>query len=396
MKVYKQLAAIASIATVSLAGLEAMNAATTSSIVPETKPIQVLEGDRPVIAQQVVTRTYDGNGTLVWTDAGGYRNETIDKISLVTDRSRQVTLILHGRNRGQYKIEGRIGLASDEGFRIVLEKVEGTEAEGKLFFGRDGQVRTIEPLSVGAEDLDFYIGFQPSDLPIPDTEGRITFSEEGRGVFSLAGQPNESLTQVSLIARDNQDVQISMRGNNRLVRLNGRLIRRRDNTMDIQLTNSSRTNTNGTIQVAYGRNNSIAAMTGNGTIDNRSFAISFKGEGRQTARPPLYLSQEGRGVLAFAGREGRVLTRASAIVQPDGDVQIAFRDRQNRRLRFSGKLIRRNADTLDIRLTASGDANATGTVNVSYGENRAIESLQGSGTLDGQRFSITFNNSQAN
>ena len=396
MSIYKQLAAIASIATIALTSPEAMNAATNSTVIPETGRSQILEGDT-IIAQRVVTRTYDGNGTLVWTDIRGYHNETLDKVSLVTNQSRQVTLILHSRNGGQFKIEGRIGLASDEGFRLVLENVEGTEAEGKLFLGRDGEVRTIEPLTVGSDNQDFYIGFQPSDRTTPDTDRRMTLSQEGRGLFSLAGKPNESLTRVSLVVAGNQEVQISMRGNNNaLMRLQGKLIRRTDNTLNIQLINSEIANTRGSIEVVYGANNSIDTLTGDGAIDNQSFSIRFKGDGRQTGeRSPLYLSQDGRGVLALAGRESRSLTRASAIVQPDGNVELAFRDSNNRSLRFSGRLVRRNANTLDIHLTASSNANATGTLNVSYGTNRRIYSLKGNGTLDGQRFSITFNDSQA-
>ena len=405
MNIYKQLAAIASIA-VSITGVEAANATTTPTIsgssfrkmLPEliVQPNAKLNADPAMIAQRVATRTYDGNGTLMWRDARGYRNETIDKISIVNNQSRQVTLILQTRNRGQYAIEGRIGLVSDEGFRVVLVTVEGTEAEGKLFVGRNGEIRTIEPLAVGSDNQDFFIGFQPSDGDTPASDGRMTLYQEGRGLFSLAGRPGESVTRVSLVAAANQDVEIAMRGrDNRLLRFNGKLIRRNANTLDIQLTHSGSASARGTVRVAYGANNSIDTLSGNGTLDGQSFSMNFKGEGNQAGgRSPLSLSQDGRGVLALAGRENRVLTRASAILQADGDVQITFRDRNNRPLRFSGRAIRRNANTLDVRLTGSGDADATGTLNISYGANRSINSLKGNGTLDGQRFSITFNNSQ--
>ncbi|MBC6420812.1 MAG: hypothetical protein GDA43_03480 [Hormoscilla sp. SP5CHS1] len=98
---------------------------------------------------------------------------------------------------------------------------------------------------------------------------------------------------------------------------------------------------------------------------------------------------------AFAGTPTESLSRATVVVTNENYVAMSFRGKDNRLMRFSGQLVRRNANSLTVNFANYGKTKATGTLNVQYGANNSISSLNGNGTIDGQRFSINFNNSQS-
>ncbi|MBO1350719.1 MAG: hypothetical protein EBE86_026595 [Hormoscilla sp. GUM202] len=77
-------------------------------------------------------------------------------------------------------------------------------------------------------------------------------------------------------------------------------------------------------------------------------------------------------------------------------MKISVRDRQNQIISFRGQLLRRNADILLVNLTNFGSFEfVEGRVSIKYSADKnEISSIRGKGNLDGQEFSIGFNNSQ--
>lgn len=105
----------------------------------------------------------------------------------------------------------------------------------------------------------------------------------------------------------------------------------------------------------------------------------------------LSWSQNGKGSFALAGRRDQEITSASVNIDRNGRAELAFRLADNRLMRFGGKLVARDPYSIIINLTNSGNADATGTVNIERGKNNTIQRIFSNGQLDGQRFSINFN-----
>ncbi|HEY9301900.1 MAG TPA: hypothetical protein VIQ31_37150 [Phormidium sp.] len=105
----------------------------------------------------------------------------------------------------------------------------------------------------------------------------------------------------------------------------------------------------------------------------------------------LNLTQQGRGQLKIGTRATRPIERASIIVRPMGsiDIGLTYADGSGT-LRFGGRLVSQTGDSLTIALTNSGNADASGEVTVSYGPVNSINSLSGSGSVDGRVLTMQF------
>ncbi|MEL7038018.1 MAG: SH3 domain-containing protein [Cyanobacteria bacterium J06592_8] len=112
--------------------------------------------------------------------------------------------------------------------------------------------------------------------------------------------------------------------------------------------------------------------------------------GQGSIEDQIRLSQSGDGVFSLAGRRDSGITQVTVTVDTRNQAVVALRLRDNRFIRFSGDLERRDADELVINVKGSGDASASGRINIEYGRNNSINTLFGDGRLDGQRFSINF------
>jgi hypothetical protein len=105
----------------------------------------------------------------------------------------------------------------------------------------------------------------------------------------------------------------------------------------------------------------------------------------------MQLSQRGEGTFEISGRSAWEITLVTANVDDGDQVELAFRLDDNRLIRLSGDLDRRDAYTLVIDVESSGNADASGTIDIEYGLNNSINRIYGDGRLDGQPFSISFN-----
>ncbi len=108
----------------------------------------------------------------------------------------------------------------------------------------------------------------------------------------------------------------------------------------------------------------------------------------------MQLSQAGNGVFRISGRPDLQITQVSVDVDNRNQAQIGFRLSDNRLIRFGGDVNRRDAYTVGINLRNSGNADASGQVDIEYGANNSINQIFGDGRLDGQPFSMTFSSNR--
>ncbi|MGK7902260.1 MAG: hypothetical protein AB4352_12770 [Hormoscilla sp.] len=395
MSIIKLLAVAAASAAISLTVVEAKAA----SIAPVG-----FEITGNLVAQQGNNSSYQGNGQLIWNRTLDPRHDLINEVTLIKGRSPQVTLVLETTNNLEYRIDGSIGLAGNQGFQMDLIQVNDLPAEGVLFVGENGELRAMSPLAAGFDFQELSVDFQAKQHS--QTEILMDIFATGSGQFSIAGTPTESLSRATVVVTKENYVAMSFRGkDNRLMRFAGQLVRRDANSLTINFTNYGKAKATGTLNVQYGPNNSISALNGNGTIEGQRFSINFNNSQSQAqqnqaqqnqGQQNLNLSQNGRGRFSFAG-ENRVLQTATVVANANGDVKISLRDRQNQAIAFRGKVMRRTANSLLVNLTDSGSFQSVqGRLGIVYNANdNSISSLKGNGMVDGQEFSLNFNNSQA-
>jgi len=389
MSIIKLLAVAAASAAISLTVVEAKAA----SIAPVG-----LEIGGDLVAQQTSDRSYQGNGQLIWNRQQDPRHDIINQVRVIKGQPPQVTLVLGTTNSREYILDGSIGLAWNQGFQMNLIQVNDRAAEGILFVGENGELRAISPLAAGSPWADLSVDFQPQQHS--QTEILMEISATGSGQFSRSGTPTESLSRATIVVTKENYVAMSFRGkDNRLMRFAGQLVRRSANSLTVNFTNYGKAKATGTLNVQYDANNSISSLNGNGTIEGQGFSINFNNS--QSTAPQnqtpqtLNLSQNGRGRLSWAG-ENRILTRARVVANPNGNVNISLRDRQNRAIAFRGKVMRRTANSLLVNLTDSSSFESVqGRLGIVYNANdNSISSLKGNGMVDGQQFTLNFNNSQ--
>jgi len=111
---------------------------------------------------------------------------------------------------------------------------------------------------------------------------------------------------------------------------------------------------------------------------------------QETPTATTFYAQNGTGIFGLAGRPNIGVTFMSIAIEADNKVDMSIRLADGRLISFGGTLIKGDAYTLDIRLSGSGMADASGGVTVRYGANQRILSATANGTLDGQTFFITF------
>lgn len=101
------------------------------------------------------------------------------------------------------------------------------------------------------------------------------------------------------------------------------------------------------------------------------------------------LSKFGTGSLSIEGRSDKFIVSGSVRVQTDGQAEVNLRPFGSS-ISFNGNLIYMDDSTLRIRVTNSGDADASGEIEVKY-SGRNLNSISSTElVLDGQKASISF------
>jgi uncharacterized lipoprotein YbaY len=135
-------------------------------------------------------------------------------------------------------------------------------------------------------------------------------------------------------------------------------------------------------------------LRGGQPTDNALMLVAEAGAGTGTEAPAtvtgktLSLSKYGTGSLRI-GNATRLLIRGTANVSTDGSVQISVASIEGT-IRFTGKLTYFDDTTLRIIVESSGNATASGEIEIKY-SGRSLRSMAGSNLkLDGQDVTLTF------
>ncbi len=103
----------------------------------------------------------------------------------------------------------------------------------------------------------------------------------------------------------------------------------------------------------------------------------------------LSLSKTGFGSLQIENRNSEILVRANVTVRNDGTAEVSV-VRFNTPIVFSGKLTFFDQNTLRITVENSGNANASGEIEIKYNQRR-LDSITGNNLmLDGQNVTLKF------
>jgi hypothetical protein len=116
------------------------------------------------------------------------------------------------------------------------------------------------------------IELPPNRLVRPD----INLSQQGAGVFSVAGQPNKSLSSAAIVGRESGRVDLVLHfADAEQVRFLGSVEQKADNAIVVRLLNADRTAATGTVTIEYDADHSIHNLLGDGTLDAQPFSVQF-------------------------------------------------------------------------------------------------------------------------
>lgn len=237
----------------------------------------------------------------------------------------------------------------------------------------------------------------------PAQAQNLNLSQNGRGRLFIQPNRSRTLSNVTVNVRDNGDAELSLRdAQGRLLTLQGRQINRTNNRLDIQVTGSGNADANGIVALTYGTNNNstIQSVTGDGRLDGQTFRLDFSPTGATLPNDPgttppdttpaIRQTAVGQGFLQISGDRTRRI-RSVAVQEQGGEVNLAFRLGNNQVVRFTGDLLSQDPNNVAVTLRNYQNADSTGRMNVSFGANQQILAINGNGTLDGQNFSLQFN-----
>lgn len=230
-------------------------------------------------------------------------------------------------------------------------------------------------------------------FPVVAQRSALNLTQQGSGQLKIGNRPTRNINRASVIVRPNgtADIGLTYADGRGTIRFGGRLITQSRGSLTIALTNSGNADASGRVIVSYGPGNSIKSISGNGRVDGQPLAFQFSGNSQgNVGNQPIDLSQAGNGLFTLQGRPNRDINRASVTVQANGTAELIFFLAGGNQIRFSGTLASKDAQTLNIRVTSSGMADASGNIRVEYGANNSINTIFGDGKLDGQDFSVQF------
>lgn len=104
----------------------------------------------------------------------------------------------------------------------------------------------------------------------------------------------------------------------------------------------------------------------------------------------MRLDQAGAGLWAQLGRPDAAISRVTLAGNPGQMLYLQFVLAAGGKRELSGRLEQKDAYTVRIRITNSGSADAGGSILIDYGAKNSINTLLGSGLVDGQPFTVQF------
>jgi len=270
---------------------------------------------------------------------------------------------------------------------------------------------------------DFSIDNQ-SDLIIDQNEtivselGSVNSADEtlnlisrGDGTFSLEGRKSRVVTAASVIVTDDQraEITITLDGDHSM-RFGGHVMKRGDDFIEIELTNSGMADAEGILLVEK-RGHEIELLEGKGLLDFQPFSLSFTHQNSISGEVELdddfftsdggdanledsnydfFLQQRGRGLFNVEGRKKEKVDSVMVQVNDEQSAIVSLRLKGGRMMTFRGNVKYRDAYSVAIEVDSLGMADAQGFINLDYGANNSINHLMGDGKLGDQHFLINF------
>ncbi|URR34835.1 hypothetical protein NBE99_09305 [Thermosynechococcus sp. HN-54] len=137
--------------------------------------------------------------------------------------------------------------------------------------------------SIVASLLALTIGAIAPPLPPmvaqPAQPAGITFyADIGEGLFRMGGRPSQKVTFMSIVIDPQQVADINMQlDSGNFIAFAGKVIQQDAYTLRIRLTSSGMADADGTLNIRYGRQQSILNLAGNGQLDGQPFVLTFRG-----------------------------------------------------------------------------------------------------------------------
>lgn len=223
----------------------------------------------------------------------------------------------------------------------------------------------------------------------------IAQSIEGQGTLSLQGRPDREIVRASMTTdAENRTEMAFLLSDGNTIRFTGRYQGQTDSTQlgvtAIRLTHSGNADASGIVRVTYVEG-SISKIEGEGLLDSQVFRFSFN-----RAVPTSSNGVEnalGRGILQIQDRSPLAITYASVLTYTDSRTEITLQLSNGNIIRLSGESPEQAPNSLPnllpVVLTHSGDADASGILNITYLED-SVQSISGRGSLDGQTFTLNY------
>lgn len=230
--------------------------------------------------------------------------------------------------------------------------------------------------------------------PVMAQQNQLNLMSRGSGVFTLQGRQQQEVRSVSLNLRNNQNAEVTIvLNNNQTMSFSGRASRQNPQRLRIEVRNSGMASANGTLLLEHNRDD-ILSLEGKGTLDSQSFSVMFRNQTAnlppQSNNTPLNLVQRGKGIFNIQGRKNQNINSVSLQINNLGQATISLVLQRGNSITFDGLESHRDSTNVKISLSNSGQASASGFINIRYGANNSIINLIGDGKIDGQPFLINF------
>jgi len=134
----------------------------------------------------------------------------------------------------------------------------------------------------------------------------------------------------------------------------------------------------------------IAALSVLALSISSVFAQAQVSGGPKAESRMMRLDQAGAGLWAQPGHAGESISHVTLGGNPSQQLGLEFTLAGGRRLALGGTLEHKDTYSLLLKITHSGDADASGSLLLEYGAKHSINTLFGSGLLDGKAFAVQF------
>lgn len=225
----------------------------------------------------------------------------------------------------------------------------------------------------------------------------LNFQTPGQGDFKLENRDTIEIVSATftMTSPNQSEITITLADNTTL-EFAGNAIQENEYTIIISLTNSGMAEAEGNLIMKY-ENGQLKSLEGSGLLDFQPFTIGFyptednnySSQDSSSDYIPFY-QQQGWGIFTLEGRENENITSVMVQIDDNNQATIGVSLHDERIINFRGSVSHQDAYNINIQLTSSGMADASGLLKLEYGANNSINNLMANGKLDGQNFIINF------